>query len=747
VSAAAAGPVAELFVEIGCEELPAGFIAPLRSQLEELMVTALDRLHLTHGARRTFATPRRLAISVLAVSLRQPDAVERKLGPPKRAAYDEAGALTPTALGFCRGQGIDPAALQTFETPKGEYIGFERAVPGRTAAEVLPEALGELFGKLTFKKSMRWGDRPERFARPVRWLVCLFAGNVLPVSFGEVAAGRTTRGHRFLSPEPFAVSGRLDYILGLRERRVLADVDERRAAVQEGLQHALRHLDLGVRAPRIVEDAALVAEVTNLVEWPVTVVGSFEAAYLDLPREVIVAAMRGHQRYFAVEDAEASEATLVNRFLTVAGTEVRSLAVVRAGNERVLRSRLADARFFWDEDRKRPLASRAEALKGVTFQAKLGSYFEKQERVAALARALAAEVVAQGYGDAAQVADHAARAAALCKCDLVTGLVREFPELQGVLGGYYARHDGEPDDVAHAVAEHYLPRAEDDPLPPTRAGAALALADKLDSIVQLWSAGLKPTGTKDPYAIRQAAVGVLRILFGRGMKTSLARWVRAAAPSPADSPAGALDGLVTDVVDYFVERQRALFVRDGAPADVVDAVVALGHDDPVGNRGRVEALFQMVHDAEFVPFFDLAKRVRKIAPHERRVAAGGGYEYPGLADVDEARLVHPLEKALWEAFCQVEGEARAAAAAGDWLGVLRLQKRLIRPVDEFFNAGPKVLAPEEDLRQNRTVLCAQLDRFLCTVADLSCVTGAAVARDEAAAAAAAAAPPQEGRAP
>ena len=706
---------AELLFEVGVEEIPAGSVAPALDALAQLVGDALDELRLASGARRVYGTPRRLVVAVADVQTHQEDRVERKLGPPKAAAFDEEGRPTKTALGYCKGQGIDLAELRIFQTDKGEYVGYERTVTGRPSAELLPDVLADIVSRVPWKKSMRWGDRPERFVRPLRWMLCKHGDAVVPVRYGDIKAGGVTYGHRFLAPDAIEVTSRFQYQKALREARVIVDPDERRHAIVEGLRQAVKHR-VGSDG-RLVEDDGLLDEVVNLTEWPATVLGEIPEEFLVLPREVLIASMRNHQRYFAVE---TDDGELAPYFLTITGTEVRDLNVVRAGNERVLSARLADARFFWQQDQETPLVDRTEELRTVTFAARVGSYADKQARVAALASRLAEEVVARSFSDVAQVCVDARRAGELCKCDLVTGMVGEFPELQGIMGGHYARAEGETENVCVAIAEHYLPRHEDDPLPQTRAAAAVALADRLDSICQLWAVGLRPTGNKDPYAIRQQTIGMLRIVFGRGLNMSLRRWVDVALPQQTDG--GDRDAMAAEICAYMLDRVKALFVAEGVAPDVVDAVLALGYDDPVAIRARVEALYTVIHQRDFERFFDLAKRVRKIAPHPREVAAAGGYTYPGLGEVDEGLLQHPKEQALWQAFVGVRDEVGRYLQASEFVEALQAQRQLIQPVDEFFNDGPKVLDDDPALRGNRTTLCAVLDRLMCSVADVTAVS-------------------------
>lgn len=483
--------VQELFLELGAEEIPASFVARAVAQLPGVVTSLLERERLAHGEATATGAPRRLAVVVRDVADRQPDVAEDVTGPPASAAFDQQGKPTRAAFGFAQKHGVDPSALRVIETPKGAYVAVHRERAGKRAVEILPAICAELWGggKLAFPKTMRWCTNDGPFPRPVHWLVALFGGEAIRFEALGVSSGTETRGHRFLAPGPIAVRGWDDHVAKLRAAHVLIDRSVRRAALEHELERAAREADGALRP-----DPSLIEEVLDLVEEPHAIVGAFDPAHLVLPEAVIVQAMRGHQRYFALGGPDGK---LLARFVSVANT-AEVVENVRRGNERVLRARLSDARFFFDEDRKRPLAARSERLSGIVFQAKLGTVADKVERIVTMADSLAHLIGKPALCDGAR------RGAALSKCDLVTLMVGELPELQGVMGRAYAAHDGEPEAVCRAIEEHYLPRGAGDRLPSSDLGAIVGLADRIDTLTGCFAAGLAPTGAADPYGLRRA---------------------------------------------------------------------------------------------------------------------------------------------------------------------------------------------------------------------------------------------------
>jgi glycyl-tRNA synthetase beta chain len=679
----------DLFFEIGTEEIPAGFLARALAELPALAAARLAAARLEHEEITALGAPRRLALHVRGLADRQPDVSEILTGPPASAAFDKQGQPTKAALGFAAKAGVPVSELKVVELPgKGAYVTAPRAEKGAETRALLPGLLAELFRAIPWKKSMRWADLDEAFVRPVHWIVALYAGEVVPLTIYGVSSGRESRGHRFLAPGPIALDGSLDdYATRLRQAFVLCDPAARRTEIEAELARAQR--DAGVR---VRPDDDLLAEVVNLVEYPKAVVGSFDEAFLAIPPEVIISAMRGHQRYFATETAGGA---LANRFVTIAGTLTKDAEVVRHGNERVLAARLSDARFFWEEDRATSADTLAGKLGGLLFQKALGTVAEKAARVADLAPVLAATGVAE---------DSLRQAARLAKLDLVTKMVGEFPDLQGVMGRYYAPAWGADAEVAEAVLEHYLPRGATDRLPPSALGAALGVADRLDTIVGCWAVGLAPTGSADAFGLRRAALAVLNILIDRRWSLSLSALVAAAArlqkvAVPAAAPA--------EILDFFRTRLRGLLVDGrGLPADCVDAALAAGTDNVPDAVARAVAVAHLRDRADFEPLAVAFKRVANIIK--------GGAAVGTLTEL--AADVHASEKALWDTFVSVREVAARHVAAGEYDAALRELAGLKPAVDRFFD-DVLVMDPDAAVRQRRLGLLGTVNATFLSIAD------------------------------
>src|SRR6266511_624750 len=577
--------MADLLFEIGAEEIPAGFVPPAIEQLERDLAKALAEARLAHGEVRAVGTPRRLAVWAREVAPRQADARTEAFGPPVAQAYDADGKPTPAALGFARSQGVEVSALARTQTPKGERLSVTKVEKGRKAERVRPAMLERLVGGLRCRKAMRSGFDDVTFARPVRWIVALHGGRPLKVRFGEVVSGKTTFGHRFKAPRAIALGGTPeDYLAKLRKAFVVADPAERRALVEKEIARAAK-----AAGGKVLENAGLVEEVTFLVETPTGIAGTFEKQNLELPREVVVSEMRSHQRYFAVVDGAGR---LLNRFVAVAGTPVKDPKVARHGYERVLRARLADARFFFEEDRKKSLRDRIEALGRRTYQAKLGSELDRTKRIAQIASKLAREI-----GREELVAD-VETVARLAKADLNTGMVGEFPELQGIMGAHYARGEGLKPEIADAIEDHYKPIGASGDMPRGDLGALVGAADRLHQLVGIIGVGEKATGAADPFGLRRAAIGILRILLGRGYHLSLASAVEDARLAFSGVNLGR--EVVPQVLEFVRGRLTAVW-SGGFPPDLVEAVLSAGSGDVVDARKRLEALAEVKARPDFLP--------------------------------------------------------------------------------------------------------------------------------------------------
>ncbi len=706
-------PRRDLLFEIGTEELPPRALRELEQGLREGVRARLAAAGLAHRQLRSFATPRRLAILVRGLVAREPDQAIVKRGPPVAAARDAHGEWTRAATAFAAAQGVAPELLEARAEPKGEFLYYVGVRIGSETARLIPALLAEVLAALPAPQLMRWGAGEYAFVRPVHWAVLLFGRDVIAARFYGQDTGAATRGHRFLAPRALRLAAPASYERVLATRGyVIADFAARRARVLAQVV-ALASDITPAGGGRAVYHDALLDEVTALVEWPVAIAGRFDDRFLALPREVLISTLQAHQRYFPVEDATGA---LAPWFITVANIESRDAERVRAGNERVVRPRLSDAAFFFAQDRGTPLAAFAPGLARVTFEERLGSLADKTARV----RALAAEVALALGADV----ELARRAADLAKCDLLTAMVGEFPDLQGIMGRHYALADGEPAEVAEALREQYLPRGAGDAIPSTRTGVALALADKLDTLTGIFAIGQKPSGTRDPFGLRRAAIGVVRILVEGGYELQLpALLERAAALQPI-----AGGRVAAQVWDYLLERMRAGFLEEaaggalGAPGlttgmrittEMFDAVAATEPGSPLDFRARLLALGAFLALPSAAALTAANKRIANIL--RKSGAAGEGR-------VDRELLREPAEIALHAALAERRSAVRDALRARRYESALGELATLRPEVDAFFDAV-MVMDPDPGLRNNRIALLGELRALFTGVADLSRLPG------------------------
>lgn len=685
----------DLLIELGTEELPPKALGKLIDALREGVGQGLSQAELAFDQLYSYATPRRLAVVVTGLQTRQQDRTVERRGPAVTSAFDEEGNPTPALQGFARSCGVDVDALDTVETDKGAWLVFRQVQPGADTATLIPAILQQALDGLPIPKRMRWGDLPGEFVRPVHWLVLLFGDEVIPMTLLGVESDRFTVGHRFHHPQPIRISSPMTYAPQLEtEGRVLVDIDARREAIR-GQVHELAS-SLGGEA---VINPDLLEEVTGLVEWPVALAGNFDLRFLALPAEALISSMEGHQKYFALRTASGE---LLPHFITICNIASQDPSQVIAGNERVILPRLSDAAFFWETDRKQPLASRREQLRHIVFQNQLGTVYDKSERVAKLAGD-----IAMMTGDEQALA---IRAAELAKCDLMTEMVGEFPELQGIMGRYYARLDGEHDEVAEALDEQYLPRFAGDSLPQTATGRALSLAEKIDTLVGLFGIGQPPSGVKDPFALRRAALGVLRILVESELDLDLAELL--------DAAYGHFDGKLAEtdvcaqVMTYFFDRLRGYALDQGARADEFEAVLALRPTRPLDFMQRLKA----------VAAFRRLEQAEALAAGNKRI--GNILRKSDALDVTTAirseLLVEPAEKALAEKLSQVSDELAPLTARADYAAVLACLAGMRETIDQFFDEV-MVMAEDEAVRQNRLALLNQVRALFLGVADISCL--------------------------
>ncbi|MGH6719097.1 MAG: glycine--tRNA ligase subunit beta [Alphaproteobacteria bacterium] len=689
----------ELLVELLSEEIPASLQARAAEDLKRIVLHRLAEHGLGHDSAQAFATPRRLALVVRGVPASQPDRKVPFKGP-------RVGAPDKAIQGFLKARGIASIDLCRRETDgKGEFYVYDDLAGGMPTPQIILTLLESELADFPWPKSMRWGEQSAAWVRPLRRIVCLFDGQVVRVTFAGVTAGDATVGHRFLAPEDVTVTGFDDYVAKLRAMKVMLDPAERRRVIAEGARAAARREGLV-----LVEDDALVAENAGLVEWPETHVGSFDEAYLDVPTEVLISAMREHQRYFSLRDPATGR--LASRFVFIANMVARDGgAAIVAGNQRVLRARLADGRFFWDHDRRRTLESRVADLDAVVFHARLGSLGDKARRL----ERLAAELVQHVPGANAV---EARRAALLAKADLTTGMVGEFPDLQGVMGRYYAHHDGETDAVAQAIGEHYAPAGPDDACPVAPVAVVVALADKLDTLAGFFAIDEKPTGSKDPFALRRAALGVIRLVLDNGLRLPLGDVLGSALglqgqPPPPD----AHEATVGAVLDFFADRLKVHLRASGVRHDAIGAVFAKGDDDLVRVVARARALQGFLDDAAGA---DLLTAYRRAGNIVRIEAKRDGRAYDGRPD--PARFALPEERALDAGLAGVAAAADAALAREAFADAMHAMAALKAPVDAFFDRVT-VNADDPMLRENRLRLLARIQGTLDRVADFSRIEG------------------------
>ena len=685
----------DFLVEIGTEELPPKALRSLMDAFGSGLAGAIDDAALEHGAVHAYASPRRLAVQVDALARQQQDREVEQKGPPTKIAFDKNGEPTPAAIAFAKKCGVTIGDLGTSKTDKGEWLVFDAVERGKTAAELMPGLVEQTLASLPIPRRMRWGAGDAEFVRPVHWVVMLHGEDIIESPVMGTEGGNISRGHRFHSSGPIVIPRPQDY-LGTLEKSgyVVADFERRRAIVRDGVESAAAEA-----GGHVVDGEALYDEVTALVEWPVPVLGSFDETFLTLPREVIISTLTSHQRYFPVGD---DEGTLLPRFIAVANLESKDPSQVREGNERVIRPRLADAAFFWDTDRRNTLASRENRLREVIYQRGLGSLHDKSGRIGVLATWLASKLDT----DKALVA----RAAALAKCDLLTGMVGEFPELQGIMGRYYAASDGEPEAVAEAIGEHYRPRFAGDDLPATALGRILAIADKLDTLAGVFSIGKRPSGNRDPFGLRRSALGVVRVLIECGLDVDIKALI---AKAVEQQPEGKITNaeLSTELYAFISERLRRYFLdRDsGLAAETFDAVMVRQPASLLDFDRRLAA----------VQTFARLEQAGSLAAANKRIAnilrkAGD----PQGLSVNRKLFDHEAEEVLFNALDNARQKVQPMIAVRAYAEALNTLADLKDPVDRFFDEV-LVMAEDDAVKNNRLALLGELRVLFLGVADIS----------------------------
>ncbi|HEY5604857.1 MAG TPA: glycine--tRNA ligase subunit beta [Gammaproteobacteria bacterium] len=684
----------DLLIEIGTEELPPKALKRLALALHDGVKAGLQKADLAFAGMQWFATPRRLALIVNQLDSQQTDKSVQRRGPALTAAFGEDGCPTPAAKGFARSCGVEVEALERLESANGAWLVFNATEPGQAAAALIPGIVQNALDQLPIPKRMRWGSLTAEFVRPVHWLVLLFGDKVIDAEILSAKAGRETRGHRFHHPgklylaEPKAYAPLLE-----TEGWVMADFAQRREAIRAQVLEAANQLK-----GQAVIDEDLLDEVTSMVEWPQALTGSFEPRFLNVPPEVLISTMKTNQKYFHVVDAKGK---LLPHFITVANINSKDIEMVRRGNEKVVRPRLVDAEFFWNQDRQTKLYARIERLASVVFQQQLGSLQDKVQRVARLARSMAEQLRFD--------APLAERAALLSKCDLLTDMVGEFPALQGIMGRYYALHDGEDPQLAQALDEQYQPRFAGDALPQTVLGQILAIADKLDTLVGIFAINQIPTGDKDPFALRRAALGVLRILIEKQLGLDLIKLLQQAADNfKAALPKLDAAGIATQCYDFVMERARAYYLESGIRPDVFDAVLAQQPGQPYDFDQRIRAVtaFRALPEAESLSAAN--KRIANILKNLGKVNPR----------IDESLLQAAAEKNLYQTLQKLTVTVKPLFARHDYQKALFELAQLRETVDRFFD-DVMVMVDDEAIKQNRLALLENLRQLFLQVADLS----------------------------
>jgi len=678
----------EFLLEIGTEEIPSRFINPAMEKMKELFAALLASGRITtRGEMKAYGTPRRLVLYVPDMDERQADVSREVVGPPKKIAFDASGNPTKAATVFAEKNGVPVSSLKVKITDKGEYLAAQLDEKGGATLDWLKQVLPSYILSIPFAKSMRWMDKDIRFARPIHWVLCLWGGSVVDFELNGIKSSNLSRGHRFMSPGAFLVKDFKSYASQSEPNFVVIDPEVRKQRIIKQTTELAK-----TKNGTVLEDAGLVEEVANLVEYPIAVLGTFSRDYLRVPKEVLITAMREHQRYFSVVDMQG---VLLPCFITISNTRAEDMEVVRAGNERVLAARLSDAAYFFDHDVKQPLAARIEGLKKVTYQEKLGTLFEKTARVTALAGYLADILKADKKASE--------RAAELCKADLLTGMVGEFPKLQGVMGRHYAISSGESAKVADAILEHYLPRFAGDKLPESIEGVCVGIADRIDTITGCFSVGLIPSGSEDPYGLRRQSVAILNMLIDRGLRLSLRDLV---AESCKGFTLKNSEKVSSETLDFLRQRLAGMLAGEGIRSDVVDAALSVHFDDALIAREKVRALDGLRSTEDYQPLVTALKRAGNILPK--------GYS----GAVNENLLNLDAEKILYTSFVRIKDQVVEKTTKLDFRGALADIASLRKPVDAFFDTV-MVMDKDEAVKANRLALLAGITGLFSRIADFS----------------------------
>ena len=690
-----------ILFELGCEELPPKSLKPLRDALQTSVTKQLAEADISFDSIKAFAAPRRLALQIQGISDKQPDRSEQKRGPAIKAAFDADGNPSRAAIGFAKGLGIDPSELITINTDKGDYVGYEQTIHGQSVTQLLPQILQTALDNLPIAKRMRSGSSREEFVRPVQWAVLMQDDQLIEATIQGQQTGTQTRGHRFHSPDYYAIDHADNYEALLQSLKVIANFDKRRTLIN----NQVKTLADQVNAKAIVPQE-LLDEVTALVDFPIALRASFEPRFLQVPQEALISTMQADQKYFCLTDKQGK---LLPYFIFITNIESKDPNQIVEGNEKVVRPRLADAEFFFLQDQKQPLFALTESLKTRVFQDKLGTIWQKSERIAKLAAFITTLMQSQGV----QIdIDETVRAAVLSKADLASSLVGEYPELQGIAGTYYARLNNEPEAVAASLQEQYLPKFSGDVLPQTPIGICLALADRLDTLVGIFAIDQAPTGSKDPFSLRRSAIGILRILIEKQLPINLVALVEQAIKnySSADNDVTIKMGdTFTQVITFLNSRYRAMYTEQGVSVDTIQAVQAINPHMPLDFDQRIRA----------VQAFSELPQASKLADSNKRVANILAKSEAQVADnIEESLLSEPAEQQLYHAVSQAQTALAPLLKEADYTQILQKLASLDEPLTQFFD---DVMVNSEDaaLKANRLALLKQVRALFLTVADIS----------------------------
>ena len=685
----------ELLLEIGTEEIPSGYLEGGLKDLKRLTETTLkDKRILVSGEIKTYCTPRRLVLYAGGIAEKQEDTVLEVIGPPKKAAYDKDGNPTKAAVGFAGKYSMNVVELGVIETPKGEYLQVKKEITGLPTKEILPEIFTGLISGISWPKSMRWGSVGFQFVRPIHWILALFGGELISFEVAGIKSGNKTMGHRFMASGTIEIIDAEDYFKKLKNSFVMINQEERERFIKKEIAEKAEEIS-GIP----VDDPELVSTNANLVEYPSAVCGSFDKEFLNLPDQVLITAMREHQKYFAVQD---NTGNLMPNFIAINNTIAGNDSVVRKGHERVLRARLSDAVFFFNEDRKRPLEDRLHDLRDVIYQAELGTSFSKVERFTALAQYLAEQI-------SPEKKDDITLAARLCKCDLVTEMVMEFPSLQGIMGKEYAFLDGHKKEVCQAIYEHYLPAKAGDVLPDSITGAVISLADRMDTIGGCFAIGLEPTGATDPFALRRHALAIIRILEIRGWEVSLSGFISRGLKILSENVNFDSARVYNNILNFFRDRYKNKMLAAGYESDLIEAIVSARFDKISELPARIDQLKRFTKESdEFQSLALTFKRVSNILKNQE-----------DILDVNPGLFADPAESVLWDTYMGLKDEIHLLTEKKKYFEALNILSGLRKPVDTFFDSVEVLIKEHPAHKNNRVAILNNISKLFMGLADFS----------------------------